>query len=152
MIAQLLGKSMSPGALDEFLSRAWRGAFFAAAIVAMAYALIIFASRWIYAGLSEETRFALLSFLPFLLLIPFPRVSNAICGNVLRAAGDTKSSMNIHMLANWLFMVPMTAVFVILLDLSVTWVFVIFLLEELVKFPFFHRRIWRKEWHTIKEE
>jgi len=50
-----------------------------------------------------------------------------------------------------LFMVPVTALFVLVLDLSVTWVFAIFLLEELVKFPLFHRRIWRKEWHKLKE-
>jgi len=44
----------------------------------------------------------------------------------------------------------MTAVFVLVLELSVAWVFALFLLEELVKFPFFHRRIWRKEWHTLR--
>jgi len=150
LVAQLLGKSLTPDELDEFLSRAWRGAFVAAFIVAIIYALIIFATRWLYADLAQETQEALLSFLPILLLVPFPRVSNAICGNVLRAAGDTKSSMNIHLGTNWLFMVPVTAVCVLVFDLSVTWVFALFLLEELVKFPFFHRRIWSKEWHQRK--
>ena len=150
-VAQLLGRPISPAALDEFLSRAWRGAFIAAVIVAIAYAVIIYATRFIYSDLAEQTRIALLSFLPILLVVPFPRVSNAICGNVLRAAGDTKSSMNIHLAANWLFMVPLTAIFVLVLDLSVTWVFAIALFEELVKFPFFHRRIWSKEWHTLKK-
>jgi len=149
-VAQLLGKSLPPDDLDEFLSRAWRSAFKAAVIVAIAYALIIFTTRFIYADLADETRMALLGFLPVLLLIPFPRVSNAICGNVLRASGDTKSSMNIHLAANWLILIPLTAVFVLLLDLSVTWVFAIFLIEELAKFPFFHRRIWSKEWHNMK--
>ena len=151
LVAQLLGKSLSSAALDKFLSRAWRGAFVAAGVVTLAYVLTILASRWIYADLAEETRMALLSFLPVLLLVAFPRTSNAICGNVLRASGDTKSSMNIHLAANWLFMVPMTAFFVLVLDLSVTWVFALFLLEELVKFPFFHRRIWSKEWHNLKK-
>ena len=150
IVAQLLGKSLSPDKLDEFLSRAWRWAFFAAALVALIYAMIIFATRWVYADLAQETRMALLSFLPVLLIIPFPRVSNSICGNVLRAAGDTKSSLNIHLVANWLFMVPVTAVCVLVLNLSVSWVFALFLLEELVKFPFFHRRIWKKEWHMRK--
>lgn len=150
IVAQLLGKSLSPQELDEFLSRAWRGAFVAATIVAVFYALIIFATGWVYAELALETRMALLSFLPVLLLLPFPRTSNAICGNVLRAAGDTKSSMNIHLSANWLFMVPATAVFVLVFDFSVAWIFTLFLIEELVKFPFFHRRLWRKEWHVLK--
>ena len=48
-------------------------------------------------------------------------------------------------------MVPATALCVLLLDLSVTWVFALFLLEELVKFPFFHSRIWKKEWHVLKQ-
>jgi len=150
IVAQLLGKALSPNTLDEFLSRAWRGAFVAAVIVAIAYAVIIFSTRFIYVELTQETRTTLLSFLPVLLLIPFPRVSNAICGNVLRASGDTKTSMNIHLSANWLFMVPMTALFILVLDLSATWVFTISMMEELLKFPFFHRRIWSKEWHTLK--
>jgi Na+-driven multidrug efflux pump len=150
IVAQLLGKALRPAVLDEFLSRAWRWAFIAAGVTATAYAVIIFAPDWIYAELAVETRIALVSFLPVLLLVPFPRVSNAICGNVLRASGDTKSSMNIHIGANWLFMVPMTALFVLVLDLSVMWVFALFLAEELVKFPFFHRRIWSKEWHRMK--
>lgn len=150
LVAQLLGKALSGAELDEFLSRAWRSAFIAAAVVAVMYAVIIVATRWVYSDLSNETRIALLSFLPILLILPFPRVSNAICGNVLRASGDSKSSMNIHMSANWFFMVPMTAVFVLLLDLSVAWVFGLFLLEELVKFPLFHRRIWSKEWQVQK--
>lgn len=148
-IAQLLGKSLSSADLDSFLSRAWRGAFVAAAIVAVIYALIIFSTRWIYSDLADETRMALLSFLPVLLIVPFPRASNSICGNVLRAAGDTRSSMNIQLSANWLFMVPMTAIFILVLELSVFWVFTLFLFEELVKFPFFHKRIWSKQWHSL---
>jgi len=150
LVAQLLGKSLSSAALDEFLSRAWRGAFVAAAIVAVAYAVIVFATGRVYSDLADETRSALLSFLPVLLIVPFPRVSNALCGNVLRASGDTKTSMNIHLTSNWLLMVPLTAVFVLVFDLSVTWVFAIHLIEEFAKFPFFHRRIWSKEWHNLK--
>lgn len=147
LIAQMIGNLSKPSALDEFLSRAWRGAFIASAVVALAYAVIILATRWIYADLDSETRVTLLSFLPVLMLLPFPRTSNAICGNALRAAGDTKTSMNIHMAGNWLFMVPMTAVFVLILDLSAAWVFALVLMEEFVKLPFFHRRIWGGEWH-----
>lgn len=150
LLAQMMGKSLSPDLLDDFLSRAWRMAFVAAGLVAVIYALIIVSTRWVYADLDERTRMALLSFLPVLLLIPFPRVSNSICGNVLRAAGDTKSSMNIHLAANWLFMVPLTAVFVLVLELPVAWVFALFLAEEFFKFPLFHRRIWSKQWHVMK--
>lgn len=150
LVAQSLGKALPGVALDEFLSRAWRGAFVAAGIVALCYAAIIFATGWVYADLAIETQAALFSFLPALLLVPFPRVSNAICGNVLRASGDTKSSMNISLGANWAFMVPMTALFVLVLDMPVGWVFALFVVEELVKFPFFHRRIWSKDWQKMR--
>ncbi len=150
LVAQMLGKSFNSTLLDEFLSRAWRGAFKAALVVAIIYALIIYSTEWIYADLSKDTRAALFSFLPIMLILPFPRVSNAICGNVLRAAGDSKSSMNIHLIANWLFIVPFTAFSILVLDVSVTWVFALFLAEELVKFPLFHRRIWKKEWQQIQ--
>lgn len=149
LVAQMLGNSFESDQLDEFLSRAWRGAFKAASVVAIIYALIVFSTGWVYSDLSAETRAALFSFLPILLLLPFPRVSNAICGNVLRAGGDSKSSMNIHLIANWLFMVPVTALCVLILELPVVWVFALFLVEEMVKFPMFHRRIWTKQWHTL---
>lgn len=150
LVAQSLGKSLPEAALEEFLGRAWRAAFVAAGVVAVIYGGIVLASGWIYADLARETRATLFGFLPILLLLPFPRVSNAICGNVLRAAGDSKSSMKIHLGANWLFMVPATAVCVLILDLSAVWVFALFLAEELVKFLPFHRRIWSKEWLTLK--
>ena len=149
LVAQMLGKSLESDQLDEFLSRAWRSAFIAAMVVAVIYALIVFSTAWIYSDLSNETRTALFSFLPILLVLPFPRVSNAICGNVLRASGDSKSSMNIHLIANWMFMVPITALCVLVFQLPVAWVFALFLIEELVKFPMFHRRIWSKQWHSL---
>lgn len=150
LLAQMIGKSLSGESLDEFLSRAWRAAFVAAAVVATIYVLIVGSMNWVYSDLDMQTRAALLSFLPVLLIIPFPRVSNAICGNVLRAAGDTKTSMNIHLMSNWLFIVPLTAFCILVLNLHVGWVFALFLLEELFKFPLFHRRIWTKQWHTMK--
>jgi len=54
--------------------------------------------------------------------------------------------MNIFLGSQWLVRVPLTALFVLCLDMSVTWsvtwVFVLLLLEELVKFPVFHP--WRR--------
>lgn len=58
--------------------------------------------------------------------------------------------MNISLIGNWFFMAPMTAFCVLVLDRSVAWVFALFLAEELVKFPLFHRRIWSKQWHNLQ--
>jgi Na+-driven multidrug efflux pump len=50
-----------------------------------------------------------MSFLPVLMLLPFPKVSNAICGNTLRSGGETVSVMLILVWSQWLFRVPTTA-------------------------------------------
>jgi Na+-driven multidrug efflux pump len=146
IVAQLLGQRASGDRLDTFLSGAWRMAFVAAAVVAAIYLAICLLSGRIYADLDAETRATLLSFLPVLLLLPFPKGSNAICGNTLRAGGETVYVMHIFVWSQWLCRVPLTAVMVLYLDLSVTWVFSLLLLEELVKFPPFHARLYRGDW------
>jgi len=100
----------------------------------------------IYVNLQAETMGALLTFLPVLLLLPFPKGSNAICGQTLRAAGDTLYVMNIFIVGQWAFKVPMTLLLVLLLDVHVAWVFSLLLLEELVKFPLFHLRLFKGHW------
>ena len=146
LVAQLLGNSRGSEDLDAFLGRAWRMAFVAAGLVSLAYLVICLASTRIYAGLEAETTAALLSFLPVLLVLPFPKGSNAICGQTLRAGGDTLYVMNIFVAAQWLVRIPLTALFILHLDMSVTWVFALFLVEELVKFPLFHMRLYKGEW------
>lgn len=146
IVAQLLGAETKEETLDVFLSRAWRAAFVAAGIVAFIYLLLCLSSAWIYSDLEAETQAALLLFLPTLLLLPFPKGSNAICGQTLRASGDTLRVMNIFLVGQWLFKVPMTMLFVLVLNLPVAWIFALFLLEELVKFPMFHLRLYTGNW------
>ncbi len=150
IVAQLLGSNRTGPELDAFLSRAWRMAFVAAALVSVTYLIVSLSSDRIYGNLEPETTAALLSFLPILLILPFPKGSNAICGQTLRASGDTLYVMNIFVSAQWLFKVPLTAIFILYLDLSVTWVFALVLFEELVKFPMFHLRIYKGTWkHSV---
>ena len=146
IVAQLLGKKTSGAVLDRFLSSAWHGAFVAAAIVAAIFLLMCLSLDWIYPDLQPETRMILFGFLPILLVIQFPRATNAICGNTLRAAGDTVYVMHIFVWSQWAFRVPATALFVLFLDLHPFWVLSLFLWEEVLKFPAFHRRIWRGDW------
>ncbi len=144
-VAQLLGQSRSE-TLDEFLSGAWRAALVAAALVAMIYLGVCLSSPWLYPELALETRATLLSFLPVLLLLPFPKGSNAICGNTLRAAGETVYVMHVFVWSQWVFRVPVTLLMVVYLDLPAAWVFSLLLFEELVKFPAFHSRLFKGEW------
>lgn len=145
-VAQLLGKGLNEAALDEFLSRAWRGAFVAAGLVAASYVAICLMAGRIYGNLEAQTVAALLTFLPVLVLLPFPKGSNAICGQTLRASGDTLYVMNIFVSGQWVFKVPMTLFFVVYLDLHVAWVFSLVLFEEFFKFPPFHLRLFSGQW------
>jgi putative MATE family efflux protein len=145
-VAQMLGQKRSHAQLEEFHRRAWRAAFVAAAIVSLNYFVICIKADWIYSDLQQETTDTLLSFLPLLLLITFPKCSNAVCGHTLRAGGDTLYAMKLALTAQWMLKVPLTALFVLYFELSATWVFSIFLIEEIAKFPFFHKRLALGQW------
>jgi len=152
LVAQLLGKQRSHEVLDRFLSQAWRMSFVAAGLVAAVYAGVCLASPRLYSELEPATTNALLTLLPLALLLPFPKQSNAICGNTLRASGDTVYVMNVFVGAQWFFKVPAVALFVLYFDLSVFWVFSILILDELVKFAPFHLRTFKGDWKTLREE
>lgn len=146
IVAQLLGRRVAHRELDTFLGGAWRAAFLAAALVAAAYLLLcVFADR-IYPGLQPVTRDTLSSFWPLLVLLPFPKQSNAMCGNTLRAAGETVYVMHVFVWSQWLFRVPATALLVLYVEATAFWVLSLLLLEELVKFPAFHRRLFAGDW------
>ncbi|AMY71019.1 MATE family efflux transporter [Frigidibacter mobilis] len=146
IVAQLIGQGQRGAALDRFLSGAWRAAFVTAGLVALIYFLVWLVSPVLYPRLHPETRATLAQFLPILLLLPFPKESNAICGNTLRAAGETVYVMHVFVWSQWLFRVPATAIMILWLDLSAVWVFSLLLLEELVKLPAFHIRLFRGTW------
>ncbi|MGR3500953.1 MATE family efflux transporter [Pseudaestuariivita sp.] len=146
LVAQLLGQHRPERVLDTFLSRAWAGAFVAAGLVAAVFLAVFLALDHVYPELEAETRAILFGFLPLLMLIQLPRATNAICGNTPRAAGDTVYVMHIFVWSQWAFRVPATALLMLYLDAPAFWVLSIFLWEEVIKFPAFHRRLWRGDW------
>ncbi len=146
IVAQLLGSDRRGAELDRFLSGAWRAAFVAAGMVAAVYLLVCLLSPWVYPDLHPQTQATLISFWPVLLLLPFPKGSNAICGNTLRAAGETIYVMHVFVWSQWLFRVPVTAVMVLYLGVPAAWVFSLLLIEEVIKFPAFHARLFRGDW------
>jgi len=146
IVAQLLGQKWSEPVFDRFLLSAWRGALVASGIVSALLLAVCLSAGILYADLNKETRVVLLGFLPVLLVLPFPKGSNAICGNTLRASGDTIYVMHIFVWAQWLFRVPATALAVFWFDLSAFWVLSLLLWEEFLKFPAFHRRLLRGDW------
>ena len=146
IVAQLLGERRGADVLDRFLSSAWRAAFVAAVLVAAVYMIICLAPNVFYTQLGAETRAILMSFALVLLVLPFPKQSNAMCGNTLRASGDTIYVMHIFVWSQWLFRVPATALAVLVFDVHPAWVLSLMFWEEMLKFPLFHRRLWRGDW------
>ena len=146
IVAQLLGQKRDEATLDKFLSSSWRMGFLAAALVATVYGILCLLPDIIYPQLGPDTRAYLASFALVLLVLPFPKQSNAICGNTLRASGDTIYVMHIFVWSQWLFRVPATAIAVLVIGVHPAWVLSLMFWEELLKFPLFHRRLWRGNW------
>ena len=144
-VGQLLGRDAME-ALDEFVARAWRFAFHIAAAIALAYTAICFAFEWIYPDLDARTVHIARTIVPLLIVLPLIRTSNTICGNVLRAGGDAAYSLKIHMSVQWFVTVPLSVLFVLVLELPLIWVFAIMVIDELVKAPPFHLRLYSGRW------
>lgn len=145
LVGQLLGRN-AIGALDEFVSRAWRFAFGIAVTIALAYTAMCLAFERIYPALDAQTVRIVWTLLPLLIVLPLIRTSNTICGNVLRAGGDAGYSLKIHVSVQWLVTVPLSVLLVLVLDLSLIWVFVIMVIDEIVKALPFHRRMYSGRW------
>ncbi|MEL6522085.1 MAG: MATE family efflux transporter [Pseudomonadota bacterium] len=146
LIGQLLGNGAPSGKIDRFLTRSWRSALGLGIVVIVTYVALGLSFPLLYRDLQDETLDALTSFLPALVLLTLPKCSNAVCGNTLRAGGDTVYVMNIFLVSQWLIRVPLTALCILMFHLSATWVFALFLLDELVKFPPFHLRLRAGKW------
>lgn len=146
LMAQHFGAGGGKAAMMAFLRTAWKGMALLSTAVATIYAGLIAATPWLYPALSPETHAVVASFLPVLLLLPWPKNSNAICGNTLRAAGRTIYVMHIFIWSQWAFRVPISALLVLWLDQPVHWILAMLLAEELVKFPLFHLGLLQGTW------
>lgn len=146
IVAQLLGAGAGDRDLNRVLRSSWQISMLIAALIAAIYGGVIVMSGALYAKLDPATHQALWTFLPTLLLLPFPKQSNAMCGHSLRAGGDTVYVMNIFLGANWLFRVPLAAAMVFWLNSPVHWIFALLVFEEFVKFPLFHQRFCLGKW------
>jgi len=145
LVGQLLGRG-AESLLDAFVSRAWRIAMGIGTAVMVAYLALSLSFGYLYSNLDAATVEALASLAPLLLALPWMRTSNTICGNVLRAGGQAAWSLKVHAGTQWLFTVPVTLLFVLVLDLSVAWVFAVTVADEFVKAIPFHRGMASGRW------
>ncbi len=140
LVGRLLGQNRMEQ-LDKFVSGAWRIALVVSLAIAVLYAITPWLFKYIYPNLEPKTLNVIKTILPLLILLPLVRSSNTVCGNILRAAGQANYAFMVHVTTQWLFTVPMTLLFVLVLDMSVIWVFGIIVVEELLKALPFHLRI-----------
>lgn len=146
IVAQLLGGRTPEDVLEKFFQVAWRGAIVMAALMSICFVLLTYSVDILYKDLTTNTRDILFGFLPLLVLTPFLRTTNAMCGNTLRASGDTIYVMHIFLWSQWLFRVPATALLVLYFEASAFWVLSLILFEEVLKIPAFHRRLFQGHW------
>jgi len=145
IVGQILG-SKEWEWLDHFVSRAWRLALVLSLGLSLSYLGMFFLFEIIYPELEQRTLDTLWLLMPVLVIVPFIRVSNTLCGHVLRAGGDAVHVFKIHSYTQWLIIVPLSALFVLYLELSVVWVFVLSLVEEVIKGVPFHKRMYSGKW------
>ena len=108
--ARMLGQGRSEASLDAFLSRARHASFLAAASVALVYAAVCLSAPRIHPDLDAQTHAIVSGFLVVLVPLPFPKQSNATCGNALRAGGETVPVMHIFVWSRWGFRIPATVI------------------------------------------
>lgn len=145
LVGQLLG-SENWALIDQFVSRSWRVALALGVLVSASYYGMYFIFGRVYPDLQSITVHYLWQLLPLLLFLPLIRSSNVICGHVLRAGGDAGYVFKVHAMTQWLLTVPLTLLFVLVLKLSIFWVFALIVLEELVKAVPFHHRLLSGRW------
>lgn len=149
-VGRLLGQDRS-GLLGPFVFQGWKMCLFISAFIMLVYGLTPFLFNLLYPNLDKQTLDVFQVVLPALLALPLLRGSNTVCGNVLRAAGQAGYAFKVHVTAQWLFTVPMTALLVLVLDVSVLWVFSLVFFEEVLKAIPFHTRILSGTWKKRME-
>jgi len=93
----------------------------------------------LYPDLDPSTYKALSAIAPLYILLPIVRGYNTVHGHILRALGKTTEVFKINFTGQWVISIPLCALMILYLDLSVFWVFAIMPFEEIVKaWPFRH--------------
>lgn len=137
-ISQALGKNDTK-MLKEFIPKSTRIGVQISVIVAALLLILSYFMPWLYPDLDAETHLALVLIIPLYIAIPILRAYNTVSGNILRALGDSKLVLKIHIITQWCLALPLCALLILYFELSVFWAFAILPIEELLKMlPFYH--------------
>ncbi len=93
----------------------------------------------LYPNLDSSTYHALTLIAPLYIFLPIVRGYNTVHGHVLRALGKTTEVFKINFTGQWIISIPICALVILYLDLSIFWAFAVMPFEEAVKaWPFRH--------------
>lgn len=145
LVGQLLGRHQGVAA-TQLVSISWRIILMGGLCLSACYWLATLTINVTYPSLQIPTIKTLESLLPLLVLLPLIRTSNTLCGHVLRSAGNGTFTFYTNLASSWGFLVPMSFLAIVIWDWPVFWVFLIVLLDEIIKSIPLHWRMHRGHW------
>ncbi|MGJ8679521.1 MATE family efflux transporter [Paraglaciecola sp.] len=136
-ITQAMGKQQY-GEINPIINSCIKVGMLMACCVSLALYGLSLSLSIIYPNIEPPTIMALASIMPLYVCLPLVRTYNTIAGNSLRAVGKSVGVLNVHFFTQWLVVLPLCALFVLVLELPVFWAFALLPIEELIKVIPFH--------------
>jgi len=137
-ISQALGENKTHH-LRSFVSACTRATLVLSLFVAVLFFLLSQFIHIIYPNVEPETYLALAVIAPLYIILPIIRGYNSLCGNVLRALGESSRILKLHFITQWVISLPICALLVFYLDAPLFWAFAMIPIEELLKTYHFYR-------------
>lgn len=106
--------------------------------VALLFFLLSQFIHLIYPNVEPETYLALAVIAPLYIVLPIARGYNALSGNVLRALGESSRVLRLNFVVQWMITLPVCALLILYIDVSLFWAFVMMPIEELLKIYHFY--------------
>jgi Na+-driven multidrug efflux pump len=132
MVSQAIGAKKLTD-LNENINLSINIAIVMSIICAVGFVLLSIFIDEIYTQLDASTYDALNVIAPLYILLAYVRGYNTVHGNVLRALGKTSAVFKINFMGQWLISLPILAVMILYLDMSLFWAFAIQPFEEIIK-------------------
>ncbi len=104
----------------------------AVALLSLVLSLVV---EWVYPGQSQVTYDALKTIAPLYIVMPLIQGYITAHGQILRALGKTKAVFNINFVTRWVIAIPLFAFAILVLKASIFWVYLITVLEQVIKIP-----------------
>ncbi len=138
-VSQFLGKK-EEWRIPEFITHAIKIVLVLAVFLSFGFTILSLLLPHLYPQINEQTRLALATIAPVYILLPLARTYNGLCGNTLRALGESFKVLKIHFVTQWVIGIPVLA-FLVFFGAPLMLVFGVIFLEECLKVYYFRERI-----------